>query len=429
MTNSIAEALNTTLRDENPVAFAMLSARGKAIFFPVTGILGQTADARGKTYNATIGIALEQDGSPMYLPSLLQSYGRTPKDVVTYSPSFGEAELRTTWQTRIRKATPSLQSGISLPVVTAGITHALDCAGALFVDAGDAIILPDKFWDNYRLTFENNHSGTVKFFETFTEDAFNVSALEEAVKSVHGRKKILLLNFPNNPCGYTPTHEEVEEICALLHRRAEAGDQLVVFIDDAYYGLVFEEGVTTESLFGKIAGLHENILAVKIDGATKEDCAWGLRVGFLTFGMKGLTAKGLQALEHKAAGMVRSSVSNACHHSQSALMSLYSAPSYEEEKRQKFALLQERYREVRRVLAAHPEFATSFTPYPFNSGYFLCVQLADGLDAETVRQTLLTQYDTGVIAIGSMIRIAYSALRTEDISPVFQNLHNACITP
>jgi hypothetical protein len=34
---------------------------------------------------------------------------------------------------------------------------------------------------------------------------------------------------------------------------------------------------------------HPNILAVKLDGPTKEDYVWGFRVGFLTFGIRDAT--------------------------------------------------------------------------------------------------------------------------------------------
>jgi aspartate/methionine/tyrosine aminotransferase len=426
MTSPLAVALNETVQKENPVALSLLSRRGREIFFPVHGILGQTAEAKGKKYDATIGIALEEDGGPMCLPSLTKSFALPAKKVVTYASSFGDMQLRTIWKERMRRNTPSLRVDTSLPVVTAGLTHALDCAGALFIDPGDEVVITDKFWDNYRLTFENNHGGTLMPFHTFSESEFSISALLEAIKSTKARKKIVLLNFPNNPCGYTPTEDEAEGIAQGILARAEAGDELVIIVDDAYYGLVYEEGITKESLFGRLAGLHENVLAVKIDGVSKEEYAWGLRIGFLTFGMKGLGTEGLRALEHKAAGVVRSSISNACQHSQNALLELYTSATYEQEKRQKFEVLQERYREVRRVLAAHPEFDENFTPYPFNSGYFLCVQLTKNTDADAVRKRLLSDFDTGVIAIGSMIRIAYSALPTRDIEAVFVNLHAAC---
>ena len=42
----------------------------EGLFFPKKGILAQTADAKGKKINATIGAALEEDGTPMRLNSI-----------------------------------------------------------------------------------------------------------------------------------------------------------------------------------------------------------------------------------------------------------------------------------------------------------------------------------------------------------------------
>ena len=45
------------------------------------------------------------------------------------------------------------------------------------------------------------------------------------------------------------------------------------------------------------------------------------------------------------------------------------------------------------------QYAAARTPYPFNSGYFMCVRLND-LDAEAFRIRLLQEYGIGVIAAG-----------------------------
>ncbi|MBI2117570.1 aminotransferase class I/II-fold pyridoxal phosphate-dependent enzyme, partial [Candidatus Peregrinibacteria bacterium] len=52
------------------------------------------------------------------------------------------------------------------------------------------------------------------------------------------RKKVLLLNFPNNPTGYSPRREEAAMICDVIRACAEGGNAIVVIIDDAYFGLV-----------------------------------------------------------------------------------------------------------------------------------------------------------------------------------------------
>ena len=65
-----AQELNESIRSTNPFVYDLLSDKGKAIFFPKRGILSQTEQAKGKKINATIGTALEDNGSPMVLDSL-----------------------------------------------------------------------------------------------------------------------------------------------------------------------------------------------------------------------------------------------------------------------------------------------------------------------------------------------------------------------
>jgi aspartate/methionine/tyrosine aminotransferase len=261
-------------------------------------------------------------------------------------------------------------------------------------------------------------------FPLFDADGFNVAGLRERLFARPPGKRVVLLNFPNNPTGYTCSPEEAAAIRGVLVEAAEAGCEVVVIIDDAYFGLVYEDGVLTESIFGALVDAHERLLAVKIDGATKEDYAWGFRVGFLTYGFRGADAAALDALAQKTAGLVRGSISNASHLSQSLLLTAYNAPEYAAWKAEKFAILARRYQRTREVLAAHPEYAERFEPLPCNSGYFMCVRPRAG-DAEAIRQRLLTRYDTGLIATAGLLRIAFSSVPTASIDALFANLYAA----
>ena len=72
--NPQAEELNQAIKDCNESVLDLLSEKGKSIFFPKKGILAQTAEAKGKDINATIGIALEEDGSPMRLKFIAKTF-------------------------------------------------------------------------------------------------------------------------------------------------------------------------------------------------------------------------------------------------------------------------------------------------------------------------------------------------------------------
>ncbi|MHA7837534.1 MAG: aminotransferase class I/II-fold pyridoxal phosphate-dependent enzyme, partial [bacterium] len=69
--------------------------------------------------------------------------------------------------------------------------------------------------------------------------------------------------------------------------------------------------------------------------------------------------------------------------------------------------------------------AKSWTLYPFNSGYFMCVRV-EGVDSEKLRVHLLDEYGVGLIATSPTdIRVAFSCLEIDDIEPLFETLHRA----
>jgi aspartate/methionine/tyrosine aminotransferase len=420
-----AAQLNDVIRQVNPAVEQMLSARGRAIFFPKLGVLSQSAEAAGKDINATIGIALEDDGSPVALPSVSRSLNLPANEAFPYAPSPGRADIRKLWREMLLKKNPRLAGrSFGQPVVTAALTHGLSMAGYLFCDPADTIILPDLYWENYDLIFTNAYGAGLKTFATYTPGgAFNVDALKASLAGPVG-KKIVLLNFPNNPSGYTPTVAEARAIVAALTAEAERGSHVVVFIDDAYFGLVFEEGVLADSIFVELCDAHPNLLAVKIDGATKEDYVWGFRVGFVTFGIKGGTPALYDALEAKAGGAIRGNISNTSNPAQSMLVRSWKSGEYDAEKKQKHDLLATRYRTVRQILASHPEYASRFVALPFNSGYFMCVRPLH-VDGEALRKKLLADYSTGTINFGDVLRIAFSATPTAKLGALFENLYNA----
>jgi len=426
--NSQAKELNQILKTHNATAYELLSSKGKAIYFPAMGILAQGNAARGKEINATIGTAYEDDGKPMILPSIAQIFGLDSKDAFPYAPSQGLKPLRDKWQELIKAKNPSLGAQeISSPVVTCGVTNGLSMIGYMFVEENDEIILSDLYWENYDLVFANSYGAKLKFFNLFKNEKFDIDSLKKAIVSGGKGKKIVLLNFPNNPSGYTPTPKEAEDIVRVLKEAAEAGNKLVVITDDSYFGLVFEDGGMTESLFSKLAISHENLLAIKADGITKEEFAWGLRVGFVTYGIKNGNKELYKALEDKTAGAVRGNISNSAHPSQSAFLRALNSEAYEQEKQRNKEKIKERYQKVKGVLKAHPEYSECFEPLPFNSGYFMCVKLK-GSSADKVWDLLLNKYSTGVICYGEMnlFRIAFASTPLDKIEKLFDNIYSAC---
>lgn len=187
---------------------------------------------------------------------------------------------------------------MSRPIVTNALTHGLSLVGDLFVNQGDTILLPEHNWGNYKLVFNTRNGANLQTYPIFDKDGhYTTDSLVEALQSYNKDKVIMILNYPNNPTGYTPTHKEVTTIVDAIKALADKGTKVIAVVDDAYYGLFYED-VYTQSLFTALTNLNSNaILPVRLDGATKEFFAWGFRVGFMTFGTSDQTTK--EVLEAK----------------------------------------------------------------------------------------------------------------------------------
>ncbi len=423
--NPLAEELNQIVKHGNEAVFDMLSGVGKNLFFP-KGILSQSAEAKEKAhkFNATIGMATEK-GRTMFLPSVMaMTSGLEPEEALTYAPSFGILPLRQTWQEEIYRKNPSLTGReISLPVVSNAITHGLSVVADMWVDPDDVILLPDKMWGNYNLIFSVRRGARIVHYPLFDEQGgFNLKGFADCVarEGKPGGKIIVILNFPNNPTGYTISSQEGDAIAAILTKAATSGVKVLAVTDDAYFGLFFDETSMKESIFTKLAGKDAKLLAVKLDGATKENYVWGLRVGFITYGaeVEGEARPFYDALERKTAGAVRGSISNASHLSQEMVLKSLKSTSYLSEKEEKFQIMKGRALEVKNVLS-DPIYAGAWDVYPFNSGYFMCLKLKT-VKAEPLRVHLLNRYGVGLIALGETdLRVAFSCLEKNDTRELF----------
>jgi aspartate/methionine/tyrosine aminotransferase len=418
--NQLAQTLNQAVKEDNEHVYNMLSQLGKEMFYP-KGILSQSAEAGKKAhrFNATIGIATEES-QPMHFQHIQDLFGDkvAPKDLFPYAPPQGKEDLRKVWKEKILKDNPSLDAeSVGTPVVTNALTHGLSIVADLFVDEGTPVILPDKYWGNYNITFSVRRGGIVKTYPLFNEaNGFNVAGLKESIQAQkEAGKVVVLLNFPNNPTGYTPLESEAKEIVAVLKEAADEGLNVIALIDDAYFGLFYEDSMK-ESIFSLLADVHPRILPIKVDGATKENYVWGFRVGFITYASK--SAAILNALEQKTKGIIRGTISSASHPSQSIILQSLQSEEFPVEKEQKFALMKSRADKTKEVLAKE-EYQKYWTYYPFNSGYFMCLKLHT-INAEELRLHLLDKYGVGTISINDTdLRIAFSCVEAEDIEKLF----------
>ncbi|CAI6291115.1 Aminotran-1-2 domain-containing protein [Bacillus subtilis] len=420
--NNLAQVLNDTLIQENINVFNMLSTLGKELYYP-KGILTQSAEAKEKAtrFNATIGIAT-LNGESMHFQHIqdtLSAY--SPDELYDYAPPSGKESLRAEWKKKMLRENSSLKDkNISNPIVTGALTHGLSIVADLFVDEGDTVILPDKYWGNYNLIFGIRRKANIETYPLFDQEGrFNIAGLSESIAK-QSKKAIVLLNFPNNPTGYTPNEEEAKGIVEAVKSAAKVGKEIVVLVDDAYYNLFYDDTAIKESIFSKLANVHDSVLCVKIDGATKENYAWGFRVGFITYAAK--SKKVLHVLEEKTKGIIRGTISSAPHPSQTFILKAMQSDCYEEERELKLNIMKKRAAKVKEVLQK-PKFAEVWTPYPFNSGYFMCLRL-NCVSAHDLRKSLLENRGIGTISINETdLRIAFSCVEEQDIEQLYDEIY------
>jgi aspartate/methionine/tyrosine aminotransferase len=427
--NPLASELNAVL--DGTVTGRLLSSLGRRLFFP-KGIIAQSNEAKplAPVKNATIGMAFHQ-GQPLILSAIRDAMpSLTAKEIVAYAPTAGVEEVRKAWKDSLIRKNPSLKpDGVSLPAAVPGVTAGISYAADLFLDETSTLIASDPCWDNYSLIFTERRGAKLRGVPFFgTGPGLDLEAIRTAIQEEAKTGSVrIIFNFPNNPAGYSPTRAEKDALIDIIRETAEGGADILAICDDAYFGLFYEDDICPESLFIRLASLHERVLAIKIDGPTKEDYVWGLRVAFITFGSPGLKPEHQDALGKKLMGAIRSSVSCANTPAQYLILKVLSDPRTAGEKKANFELLRGRYRAVRAFIAqtpAHPKLS----PMPFNSGYFMSFR-CNGIDAEALRKKLLTDRGIGAIALGpGILRVAFSALDEEQIPEIYGTIYKTALT-
>ena len=379
--------------------------------------------------NATIGIATSNKKA-MALPSINKVITEiNNSEYLPYSPTPGLPKMRELWKEKILADNPSINKDfLSLPMVTTGITQGIDIAANLFSESGDALLLPNLFWQNYAQIYTIKLGNKIYKYNQFDENnEFSITNFKETLYSIKEDKISLILNFPNNPTGYTPSDVELNSLVDIIstYAKENKNKQLIIVSDDAYFGLFFEKNHKTPTLSAtyKLAE-NENCLIIKLDGITKEYYSWGLRIGFITYYTKNDELR--QLLLEKTQGFLRSTTSSPSNLSQQIAVRLLDNKQSLEEKEINDKIIEERYNELKQAISVE-QLDSLVRILPFNSGYFFTIKLPSNINAHEFRLKFLNEYKYGVYSIDDEhIRIAFSCLDKELI-PELINKFKQCI--
>ena len=409
---------------------SFFSKLGENIILP-QDVLIQSKETAAVTgaINATIGIATINKKA-MSLPSINKVLTElNNSEYLPYSPTPGLPKMRELWKEKILADNPSINKDfLSLPMVTTGITQGIDIAANLFSQKGDALLLPNLFWQNYAQIYTIKIGNTIYKYNQFDENnEFSIKNFKQTLYSIKEDKISLILNFPNNPTGYTPSDVELDSLVEVINifAKENTDKQIIIVSDDAYFGLFFEENHKTPTLSAtyKLAE-NENCLIVKLDGITKEFYSWGLRVGFITYYTKNDELR--KILLEKTQGYLRSTTSSPSNLSQQIAVRLLDNKQSLEEKEINDKIIKERYNELKQAISTE-QLDQLVRVLPFNSGYFFTIKLPSNISAHEFRLKFLNEYKYGVYSMDDEhIRIAFSCLDKELI-PELINKFKQCI--
>ena len=150
--------------------------------------------------------------------------------------------------------------------ITSGASGGLLTVAALYVDAGDEILVPDPGYPGYR-HFVRTFEGVAKILPVSARSEFQPTL--EMVRAAWGpRTKGLLLGSPSNPTGTLISKEELSRIATFISDKNG-----VLLVDEIYQGLVY--GREPWSAFGLPGEV------VLINSFSKYFCMTGWRLGWV----------------------------------------------------------------------------------------------------------------------------------------------------
>jgi aspartate/methionine/tyrosine aminotransferase len=429
--------------------FDLLSDEAKDIFLP-QGIFYWSGRAKKEAeIDATIGSAQGKkslflpDGDDstctFYLPTVMNKLKALKSEqIVPYAPINGHPKFRTAWRNWIiKKLEPHYSFDpalIGAPATVPGVTAALAYLARLFLSPGETILCHDKKWENYNLVFSGAQKLAVRSAGLFKSGSLDIADLAANIRDIAKKQNpVVVLNFPNNPTGYMPTHEEAKLLRDEIVKIAgETGRKIALIFDDAYDGFVYDSQAAQVSIFGHFIGAHPNIVAVKCDGASKEFLLYGSRVAAITFALHpawGDPAEIQKELDNKIGAFIRGTISNSSLAFQQAVAAAIDedADACNAERAIITGILADRWEKLKNALASAD--LSGSAPDPFNAGFFGFLNL--NKPSEKLADLLLSKYKLGVIPLAEPdvnvngIRIAFCSVEADMIGEMVGRISKA----
>jgi aspartate aminotransferase len=157
--------------------------------------------------------------------------------------------------------------------VTASGNSALMLASQLLVEPGDRVVTVTPLWPN-AVEIPKVVSGQVTRVSLEVQDGRWTLPLEKLLRALTPGTRMLVLNSPNNPTGWTI--QRPEQLAILEHCRRHG---IWILADDVYERLVYADGMRSAPSFLRLADDHDRLIV--INSFSKAWSMTGWRLGWM----------------------------------------------------------------------------------------------------------------------------------------------------
>lgn len=153
-------------------------------------------------------------------------------------------------------------------IITMGVSQALDLTLRAIIDPGDEVIVIEPCYVSYAANIEMLN-GVAVVIPTLFSDGFKIDPAR-LTKTITGKTKAILLNYPSNPTGLTYPPELLKEISGIAVKH-----NILVISDEIYSAISYDREFVSIATF---PGMKERTIV--LNGFSKSHAMTGWRLGF-----------------------------------------------------------------------------------------------------------------------------------------------------
>lgn len=287
-------------------------------------------------------------------------------------------------------------------IATLGGTGAVSMSITNTLEPNETLLIPSIAWPSYAI-MAKHHNINVETYEMFDNDHFNLASLRNKIEKIAQQQQTicLIINDPcHNPCGYSMTYQEWEEVIACLNSYPK---HQVVLINDIAY-LDYSYRADARKYLQVFNQIKEHILVNIAFSTSKTMTSYGIRLGALISLCK--NPEQLQEVVNVYEKYARAIFSNAPN---GAMVNFHWVVN---DNKEQFLLEKKKYVDLlaqRSQIFLKDAKNCGLAIYPYKDGFFITVKCKDNQQRDLWHENLMENH-IYTVKVNLGIRIAICSL-------------------